>query len=79
MKNKISGSANLPLPGDPSGNFGYTLTYSYAYEEGHMAETIEFSDIEFSGPGTWEDFSEGDEYPYRQMTNAIKDELVTDQ
>jgi hypothetical protein len=79
MKNKISGNATLPLPSDPGGNYGYSLTYNYAYDEDNMAESIEFSDIEFSGPGTWEDFSEGEDYPYGEMATVVKDELIMDQ
>jgi hypothetical protein len=79
MKNKISGSATLPLSGDPGGNYGYSLAYNYAYDEDNMAESIEFSDTEFSGPGTWEDFGEGEDYPYGEMANVVKDELIMDQ
>ena len=79
MKNKISGTTTLPLPSDPGGNYGYSLTYNYAYDEDNMAETIEFSDIEFSGPGTWEDFSEGEDYPYGQMANVVRDGFIAEE
>jgi hypothetical protein len=79
MKNKISGNATLPLPSDPGGNYGYSLAYNFAYDEDNMAESIEFTNIEFSGPGTWEDFSEGEEYPYREMANAVKDGFIAEE
>jgi hypothetical protein len=75
MKNKISGQSTLYLARtDASGNHGYSLTFSYRYDEGELSETIEFSDILFSGPGTWEDFGEGDDYPYGDMARVVRDD-----
>lgn len=33
--------------------------------------------IDISGPGAWDDVSEGDDYPHDQMANVVKD-LVKD-
>lgn len=49
------------------GNFGYFLTFNFEYQEENPEDTIEYSNIKFSGPGSWDDYSEGDDYPYSQM------------
>jgi len=79
MKNKISGSARLSLPADAGGNVGYSLTYDYEHDQDNMVETIKFSNIEFSGPGTWDDFSEGEDYPYDQMLDFVRDSSLQDE
>ena len=79
MKNKISGSAQLCLPSDQGGNYGYSLTYDYVYHEDDMPEDIEFTNIEFSGPGTWDDFGEGEDYPYLDMANLVKHIVIADE
>lgn len=68
MTNNVSGKTTLALSKpDASGNIGYSLTYSYTYSSDNPEETIEYSNIEFSGPGNWDEYSEGDDYPYGQM------------
>ena len=71
MINIISGIATLPLAKpDEGGNVGYSLTFNFKYQEDNPGDTIEYSNIEFSGPGSWDDYSEGDDYPYSQMLAA---------
>ena len=68
MTNKVAGNVLLALSkSDAGGNMGYSLTYSYSCEKAKPEETVVYSNIEFSGPGLWDDFSEGDDYPYREM------------
>ena len=65
---KIAGKTTLALTKpDASGNVGYSLSFNFEYDENNPEETIEYSNIEFSGPGNWDDYSEGDDYPYSQM------------
>ena len=65
------GKTVLYLKADPSGNVGYSLTFDYKYDKDGPGSTIEYSDIEFSGPGSWDDYSEGDDYPYSQMLAVV--------
>jgi len=68
MADSISGKANLAIArADSSGNVGYSLDFKYQYQAANPKGTIEYTEIEFSGPGSWEDFSEGDDYPYSDM------------
>ena len=75
MKNIKSGSTRLSLANpDAAGNYGYSLSFDYKYQDDKPEDTIEYSNIEFSGPGSWDDFSEGDDYPYPQMFTAVMKE-----
>ena len=68
MVDIITGKAILSLSKpDASGNVGYSLTFDYKYQNDKPDETIEYSNIEFSGPGSWDDYSEGGSYPYSDM------------
>ena len=72
MTNNVSGKATLSLSKpDASGNVGYSLTYSYVYSSDSPEGTIEYANIEFSGPGNWDDYSEGDDYPFDQMLATV--------
>ena len=71
MINIITGSTTMSLAmPDAGGNVGYSLSFNYKYQEDNPEETIEYFDIKFSGPGSWDDSSEGDDYPYSQMLVA---------
>ena len=71
MGEVITGGITLPLgKPDEGGNMGYSLTFNFKYQEDNPRDTIEYSNIEFSGPGSWDDYSEGDGYPYSQMLAA---------
>ena len=71
MTNVVKGNATLYLSQeDPSGNVGYSLKFKYSYEDENPVDSMTYSNIEFSGPGSWEDYSEGDVYPYSQMFEA---------
>ena len=75
MENVITGSITISLSkSDASGNYGYFLSFDYKYQEGNTDDGIEYLNIEFSGPGSWDDYSEGDDYPYPQMLAAILNE-----
>ena len=72
MNRIITGSTTLPLARpDAGGNMGYSLTFNFKYHEDNPRDTIEYSNIEFSGPGSWDDYSEGDVYPYSQMLELV--------
>jgi len=72
MTNLIKGNATLYLAEeDASGNVGYSLAFEYEYEESQQSSTIKYINIEFSGPGSWDDYSEGDDFPYRKMFNLV--------
>ena len=78
MKNISSGTLTLALAKpDAGGNYGYSLSFDYKYQEDNPVDTIEYSNIEFSGPGSWDDYSEGDVYPYSQMFTAVMKENDT--
>ena len=71
MKKIISGSTTMSLAkADAGGNMGYFLSFYFKYHDDNPGNTIEYSNIEFSGPGSWDDYSEGDVYPYSQMLEA---------
>ena len=74
--NKVkSGSTRISLVNpDAAGNYGYSLSFDYKYQESDPEGTIEYTNIQFSGPGTWGEFSEGDDYPYPQMFTAVMNE-----
>ena len=75
MKNITSGTKSLPLvKPDAGGNMGYSLSFDFEYNDDNPGDTIEYSNIKFSGPGSWADYSEGDEYPYAQMYKAVMNE-----
>ena len=68
MTNIISGSNILHLAEpDAGGNVGYSLSYDFKYQKENPSDSIEYSNIKFSGPGSWDDYSEGSDYPYSQM------------
>ena len=68
----ISGSTTMSLAKpDAGGNMGYSLSFNFKYQEDNPEDTIEYSNIEFSGPGTWDDYSEGDDYPNSLMIVAV--------
>ena len=68
----ISGSTTMSLAKpDAGGNMGYSLNFNFKYQEDNPEDTIEYSNIEFSGPGTWDDYSEGDDYPNSLMIIAV--------
>ena len=68
----ISGSTTMSLAKpDAGGNMGYSLNFNFKYQEDNPEDTIEYSNIEFSGPGTWDDYSEGDDYPNSLMIVAV--------
>ena len=68
----ISGSTTMSLAKpDAGGNMGYSLSFNFKYQEDNPEDTIEYSNIEFSGPGTWDDYSEGDDYPNSLMIIAV--------
>jgi len=68
MANKVTGKVYLALSkSDAGGNMGYSLTYNYSCDKDDPQETIESSNVEFSGPGNWDDYSEGDDYPFNEM------------
>ena len=75
MEKIISGSRKMSLAKpDAGGNMGYSLNFNFKYQEDNPGDSIEYSNIVFSGPGSWDDFSEGDEYPYAQMLKAVMNE-----
>ena len=75
MTNIITGSTTMPLAKpDAGGNVGYSLTFNFKYQEDNPGDTIGYSNIEFSGPRSWDDYSEGDNYPYDQMFKIIMNE-----
>lgn len=76
MTNIVSGKVHLALGSDPGGNYGYHLNYAYSCDKDDPAETIEYSDIEFSGPGSFDDFSEGGDYPYNEMLIAVLLDII---
>jgi hypothetical protein len=45
---------------------------------GALPETIRFSEVECSGPGSWIDYSEGEDYPYHEMEKVVLDEMTVD-
>ena len=68
----ISGSTTMSLAKpDAGGNMGYSLSFNFKYQEDNPEDTIEYSNIEFSGPRTWDDYSEGDDYPNSLMIVAV--------
>ena len=68
MEKLIKGKTILYLAEpDPGGNIGYSLTYSYSYNDENILDTFSYFDLEFSGPGSWEEYSCGDEYPVEKM------------
>lgn len=72
MKKLITGSTTMSLAKpDAGGNMGYSLSFDFKYHDDNPEDTIEYSNVEFSGPGSWDDFSEGDEYPYDQMFEEV--------
>ena len=79
IEKQLSGRTTLSLSmPDASGNYGYSLTFNYMCGVGELSETIRFSKVEFSGPGSWVDYSEGEDYPYHEMERVVLDEMTVD-
>ena len=72
MKSLVTGKAtfNMNEP-DASGNVGYSLSYDFKYQKENPMETIEYLNIKFSGPGSWRDYCERDDYPYNEMLTTV--------
>ena len=72
MEKLIKGTTTLALAeSDPGGNMGYFLTYSYRYNDEDILGTFSYTNLEFSGPGSWEEFTcGGADYPIDQMMLA---------
>ena len=72
MANIITGSKRMSLAKpDAGGNMGYFLEFEYAYSQDDPEKSMTYSNIKFSGPGKWEEYSEGDDYPYSQMFEEV--------
>lgn len=52
---------------DPAGNIGYSLSFNYSYYEEDISGSFSYSELEFSGPGSLDDYSCGDKYPIDLM------------
>ncbi len=64
MEKIIQGRTTLILSQpDPAGNIGYSLSFNYSYNEEDMPGSFSYSELKFSGPGTWDDYSCGDATP----------------
>ncbi len=76
MNKIINGKTTLLLSApDQAGNVGYSLVFSYNYNEEDILKSFSYSDLKFSGPGSWEDYSCGDDYPVDQMMQqALSDQ-----
>ena len=76
MDTIITGGTTLQLAEpDPAGNRGYSLAYNYSYNQEDILGSFSYADINFSGPGTWEEYSCGDKYPIdKMMQQAISDQ-----
>ena len=75
----VSGSTTLCLSrGDAAGNMGYSISFDYNYQTDDPANTIEYTNIKFSGPGSWSDYSEGDDYPYKDMLLVVLSDNSSD-
>ncbi|MBE9549445.1 MAG: hypothetical protein IMF09_08590 [Proteobacteria bacterium] len=73
MNRIISGHMTHPLPAGPDGNLGYSLSFDYKFLEDNPTESMEYSNIEFSGPGSWEGFNQGDDsYPLNDMLILVQ-------
>ncbi len=76
MENLKKGKTTLYL-GEPdqAGNIGYSLTYSYSYNDENILDTFSYVDLKFSGPGSWDEYSCGDVYPIDKMIQlALSDQ-----
>lgn len=63
-----TGCAKMPLSSpDPGGNYGYYITFNFEVDLDNPTNSFKISDIEFSGPGSFGDYSEGDDYPTEDM------------
>jgi len=68
MSKIINGKTTLHLTeSDPSGNFGYSLTYNYTFNPEDIIGSFSYTDLAFSGPGSWDEYSCGDEDPLDKM------------
>ena len=76
MNQLINGSTTLYLDEpDQGGNVGYSLAYQYTYNPEDILGTFLCVEINFSGPGSWEEYSCGDEYPIeKMMQQALSDQ-----
>lgn len=71
MANNKTGRTILYLgKPDEAGNVGYSLEFEYSYSEDDPEGSIKYSNIKFSGPGSWSDYSEGADYPFEEMRRA---------
>ena len=73
MKEKCTGNIVMTLSKpDAAGNMGYSISFDYsvAWSNG-VNPDIKFSNVKFSRPGTWDEFSEGEDYPYGEMQTAV--------
>ncbi len=76
MKNLVTGKTQLFLAEpDQGGNVGYSITFKYSFDQDDILESFKYSDIEFSGPGTWDEYSCGEDYPIGEMMKQALSDL----
>ena len=77
MEKIIQGRTTLLLSQpDPAGNIGYSLSFNYSYIEKDIPGTFSYSELEFNGSGSWDDYSCGDDYPIDLMIQqALTDQM----